>query len=56
MPDDSDATDGARTCSLCELPTPDPPVTGDDVPGVYCCRGCLEIARSLEGPDAADRA
>lgn len=54
MPNDPDATDGTGTCSLCDLPTPDPPVTGDDVVGAYCCRGCLEVARSLGGPDAAD--
>ncbi|WP_255197853.1 heavy metal translocating P-type ATPase [Halorarius litoreus] len=57
-------------CTLCELPTPDPPVTDADVEGTYCCRGCLEVARTLgdvtevdattareavdTGPDAAD--
>jgi Cu2+-exporting ATPase len=39
------------TCTLCSLPTPDSPVTDADVTGTYCCRGCLEVARSL-GPDA----
>ena len=48
-------TDDSTTCSLCDLPTPEPPVTDDAVPGTYCCRGCLEVARSLGGPDAVDR-
>ncbi len=34
-------------CSLCELPTPQPPVTDPDVDGAFCCRGCLEVQRSL---------
>jgi Cu2+-exporting ATPase len=46
------------TCTLCDLPTPDPPVTDeshdpddpDHVAGEYCCRGCLAVARAL-GPD-----
>lgn len=43
------------TCSLCDLSTPEPPVTDDDLLGTYCCRGCLEIARSLGGPNATGR-
>jgi Cu2+-exporting ATPase len=46
--------DGDR-CSLCDLPTPEPPVTDDAgaddpdaVAGTFCCRGCLEVARSLD--------
>jgi Cu2+-exporting ATPase len=35
----------ADPCDHCDLPTPDPPVTDPDVPGVYCCRGCLAVAR-----------
>lgn len=42
-------------CTLCGLPTPHPPVEEDGVEGVYCCRGCLEVARSLPDPAAADR-
>ncbi|MFB6354488.1 MAG: heavy metal translocating P-type ATPase [Halobacteriales archaeon] len=34
-------------CRLCGLPTPDPPVTDEDVDGAFCCRGCLEVARTL---------
>jgi Cu2+-exporting ATPase len=41
-------------CTLCDLPTPDPPVTDDDVEGAYCCRGCLEVARTLDDAAAAD--
>jgi len=36
-------------CTLCELPTPTTPVTDEAVDGVYCCRGCLEVARTLDG-------
>jgi Cu2+-exporting ATPase len=46
---DDDAGDG---CALCDLPTPADPVVDDDVPGAYCCRGCLTVARALGGPDA----
>ncbi|MGM0591312.1 MAG: heavy metal translocating P-type ATPase [Halobacteriota archaeon] len=35
------------TCTLCDLPTPDRPVTADDVDGEFCCRGCLEVTRTL---------
>ena len=42
------------SCSLCDLPTPDPPVTADAVDGSYCCRGCLEVARTLDDPETAD--
>jgi Cu2+-exporting ATPase len=48
------------SCTLCDLPTPDPPVTDDHdpdaeahVPGEFCCRGCLEVARTLD-VDPAD--
>ncbi|MFC6615411.1 heavy metal translocating P-type ATPase [Halopenitus salinus] len=37
------------SCSLCDLPTPAEPVTDPDVDGEFCCRGCLEVARSLGG-------
>ncbi|MFB6171525.1 MAG: heavy metal translocating P-type ATPase [Haloarculaceae archaeon] len=42
------------SCTLCDLPTPDPPVTGPGVDGRFCCRGCLEVARTLDDPAAAD--
>ena len=41
-------------CTLCDLPTPDPPLTDDDVAGEFCCRGCLEVARTLDDPATAD--
>ncbi|QHS16806.1 cation-translocating P-type ATPase [haloarchaeon 3A1-DGR] len=37
------------TCTLCDLPTPADPVTDPDVEGAFCCRGCLEVSRSLGG-------
>jgi len=40
-------------CSLCDLPTPDPPVEAEDIDGVFCCRGCLEVARTLGSDDTA---
>jgi Cu2+-exporting ATPase len=47
-------------CTLCDLPTPDPPITNDSVAGEFCCRGCLEVARHLDDvedfdPNEADR-
>ncbi len=36
-----------QPCTLCDLPTPDPPITEDDVDGVFCCPGCLEVYRLL---------
>ncbi|WP_416839126.1 heavy metal translocating P-type ATPase [Haloferax sp. DFSO52] len=41
-------------CDLCGIPTPTPPVTGDDVAGEFCCRGCLEITRTLGDAASAD--
>lgn len=35
------------TCTLCDLPTPDPPVTDGGIDGTFCCRGCLEVQRRL---------
>jgi Cu2+-exporting ATPase len=40
-------------CTLCDLSLPDPPVTDPDVDGEFCCRGCLAVARRLDG-GAAD--
>ena len=39
------------SCTLCDLPA-DPPVTDGDVDGDFCCRGCLEVYRSLGEVDA----
>ncbi|MEF8773937.1 MAG: cation-translocating P-type ATPase [Halobacteriales archaeon] len=46
--------DPADECTLCGLPTPDPPVTGEGAAGTYCCRGCLEVAKTLDDAEAAD--
>jgi Cu2+-exporting ATPase len=35
------------TCTLCELPTGGTPVTDSDVDGEFCCRGCLDVYRTL---------
>jgi Cu2+-exporting ATPase len=42
------------TCQLCDLPTPEPPVTGDGVEGAFCCQGCLEVARVLDDDQLDD--
>jgi len=42
------------TCTLCDLPTPDTPVSDDAVDGTFCCRGCLEVARTLDDVAGAD--
>ncbi len=42
------------TCSLCDLPTPETPVTADGVEGSFCCRGCLEVHEALAGIDGVD--
>ena len=47
----SGATDADR-CTLCDLPTPDPPVRGDDGESTFCCPGCREVARTLDDLDA----
>lgn len=41
-------------CTLCDLPTPAPPITADDVDGAFCCRGCLEVARLLDDLDTEE--
>ncbi|MFA9516732.1 heavy metal translocating P-type ATPase [Halopenitus sp. H-Gu1] len=43
-------------CSLCDLPTPEDPVTDPDVDGEFCCRGCLEVTRSLGGLEELEAA
>ena len=42
-------------CTLCGLATDDP-VTDSDVTGAFCCRGCLEVARTLDDPAGTDSA
>lgn len=41
-------------CTLCELPVGDPPVADADVDGEFCCRGCLEIYRTLGDVDVSE--
>ncbi|WP_254279936.1 heavy metal translocating P-type ATPase [Haloarcula marina] len=36
-------------CTLCGLAV-DSPVADSDVAGTFCCRGCLEVARTLDAP------
>jgi Cu2+-exporting ATPase len=43
-----------ETCSLCELPTPDPPVTEPDTEDAFCCEGCLEVSKAVETLDDVD--
>lgn len=39
------------TCTLCGLPTPDPPITDPDIEGIFCCEGCLQVADILSDLD-----
>jgi Cu2+-exporting ATPase len=39
-------------CSLCSLPTPEPPITDEAVDGAFCCQGCLAVDRSLDSVDS----
>ncbi|WP_432764871.1 heavy metal translocating P-type ATPase [Halobaculum limi] len=39
---------------MCGLSTPKSPVADGDVAGEFCCRGCLEVARTLDDPAAVD--
>jgi Cu2+-exporting ATPase len=41
-------------CTLCGLATPSPPHSDPEVDGAYCCRGCLEVARTLDDPAETD--
>ncbi len=41
-------------CTLCELPTAGSPVTDPTVDGEFCCRGCLEVQRSLGDLDDSE--
>ena len=49
-PASSAADESAGTCALCDLPTPDPPIRGDDGTA-FCCTGCREIHRTLDELD-----
>src|SRR5699024_11799938 len=41
-----------KSCTLCGLPTPDPPITDPGVEGVYCCSGCLQVQELLGDLDS----
>lgn len=45
------------TCTLCGLPTPDPPVTNPEIDGQFCCTGCLQVHELLQDldPEEAER-
>ena len=53
-PDKTETTDATRPCTLCSVTTPSPPVTDPSVEGAFCCRGCLEVQRSLGDLDGAE--
>jgi Cu2+-exporting ATPase len=54
-PENADGrTVAETTCRLCDLPTPGTPVTDPDVDGEFCCRGCLEVQRSLGDLEARE--
>lgn len=40
-----------QRCSLCDLPTPEPPITGESVDGTFCCQGCLSVESALGAGD-----
>ncbi|ELY61035.1 heavy metal translocating P-type ATPase [Natronococcus jeotgali] len=44
---------GSDACDLCDLPTPTEPIVDPDGDGSYCCRGCLEVSRTLDRADDA---
>lgn len=38
----------SQKCTLCELETPEPPVTEPGTEGVFCCSGCLHVYQLLQ--------
>ena len=44
----------AESCALCDLPAEEP-VTSEEVEGVFCCRGCLEVQKTLGDVDLDER-
>ena len=45
------------TCTLCSLPTPNPPVTDPDIEGTFCCTGCMQVYDLLQelDPEQAEK-
>ncbi|HKL18328.1 MAG TPA: cation-translocating P-type ATPase [Halalkalibaculum sp.] len=41
----------SNDCTLCGLDTPDPPVTGEQTEGTFCCTGCLQVYTLLRDMD-----
>lgn len=41
------------TCTLCDLPVEDP-IIDEDIDGMFCCRGCLEVARLVDNGEDVD--
>ena len=42
------------TCTLCDLPTPDPPISEQGVDGTFCCQGCLDVSKAVESIEDID--
>lgn len=40
-----------RGCTLCGLPTPDPPIMDEQTDGEFCCSGCLQVYQLLQDMD-----
>jgi Cu2+-exporting ATPase len=40
-------------CTLCDLPTPDPPIRAESGDAMFCCAGCREVYRTLDDLDEA---
>ena len=43
----------AERCTLCDLPTPDPPIPAEEGDATFCCAGCREVYRTLDDLDEA---
>ncbi len=41
----------SKRCALCDLETPDPPVTEKEIDHVFCCSGCLHVYKLLQDMD-----
>ncbi len=54
MSDAAQARQSGDECRLCALPVPAEPITDNKVDGVFCCRGCLEVQRTLGEIDGDD--
>lgn len=41
----------SKRCALCDLETPDPPITEEGTDEVFCCSGCLQVYNLLQDMD-----